>query len=152
MQLVGIPLDINVLKNDQSKSNFLCLCPQCQYNIEGIIFTVDSLINQINHRMQIMYLLFALLIFIVGGITNYASIVTVQRPPLRKSSMGIYILIISIISQYSLLSLLIKIVFILFDSMMTNISYKIISYMHSVSIRYLFWLTINVQRLFAVKL
>lgn len=132
------------LKEDPLKSNFVCLCPRCyygslcQYNIEGMSFTLDSLFNPIDRTIQIVYFVFALIIFLIGGMTNYASLVTFYRPNLRQSSMGIYMSILSIISQYSLLSLLMKIVLILFNLLMNDMTCKIISYLHSVSIRCLF--------------
>ncbi len=135
------------LKEDRWRSDFLCLCPRCyygnlcQFSIEGISFTLDSLIVQINFVLRIIYSIFSLVIFVIGGVTNYASITTFKRPNLRKSSIGIYMIILSIISQYSLFSFMMKIILILFDSLMNNISCKIISYMLSVSIRCSFWLT-----------
>ena len=104
-------------------------------------FTLDSLFNPIYRSIQIVYFVFALMIFLIGGITNYASLVTFYRPNLRESSMGIYISILSIIGQYSLFSLLMKIILILFDFLMSDMTCKIVSYLHSVSIRCLFWLT-----------
>ncbi|CAF3971379.1 unnamed protein product [Rotaria sp. Silwood1] len=135
------------LKEDHMRAKFLCLCPQCyygsscQFNIEGISFTLDLLISQVNLTIQIMYFIFALLIFIIGCITNYAGMVTFKRPKLRKSSIGIYILLVLIINQYSLFSLIMKLFIILFHSLMNDISCKITSYMLSVSIRCSFWLT-----------
>ena len=135
------------LKEDPWKSNFVCLCPRCyygslcQYDIEGMSFTLDSLFNPIDRAVQIVYFVFALMIFLVGGITNYASLVTFSRPNLRQSSMGIYISILSIIGQYSLFSLLMKIILVLFDLLTNDITCKIASFLHSVLIRCLFWLT-----------
>jgi hypothetical protein len=89
-----------------------------------------------------------LLIFFIGGVTNYASFVTFKRPNLRKSSVGIHLLALSLISQYSLFLLIMKMILILFHSLMNDITCKIISYMLSVSIRCSFWLTswIAIQR------
>ncbi len=135
------------LIENRSTSKFLCLCPQChygslcQFSIEGISFTLDSLINQVNRAIRIIYLIFSLLIFVFGGLTNYATIVTFKRPNLRKCSMGIYMMILSVIGQCSLFSLVMKIILIVFDSLMNDISCRIISYMLSVSIRCSFWLT-----------
>jgi hypothetical protein len=134
------------LKENQLKSDFICLCPEChygslcQFNIEGIGFTLDSLIIQISRSVRLMYLVFALVIFVIGGLTNYASIDTFKQSNLQKTSMSIYMLILSLISQYSLFSLIMKIILIRFDSLMNEFSCKIISYMHSVSIRCSFWL------------
>jgi hypothetical protein len=55
--------------------------------------------------------------------------------------MGIYMMILSVIGQCSLFSLVMKIILIVFDSLMNDISCRIISYMLSVSIRCSFWLT-----------
>jgi hypothetical protein len=75
-------------------NDFLCLCPRCyygslcQFSNEGLSFTLDSLIIKASRGIQLMYLIFALLIFITGGVTNYASFITFKRPNLRKSSVG----------------------------------------------------------------
>ena len=135
------------LKENRLKPDFLCLCPACyygslcQFNIEGIGFTVDSLIVQINDTFRMVYFIFICILFIIGGVFNYANILTFKRANLRKMSMRIYMTILSCIGQYSLLSLILKIILILFDSLMNDLSCKIISYMHSVSVRYSFWLT-----------
>jgi hypothetical protein len=135
------------LKEDRWKSDFVCLCSRCyygslcQFSINGIGFTLDSLIILINRIIQIIYLVFAFLICLIGGIFNYATLITFKRPNLRKLSMGIYMIILSLISQYSLFSLIMKIILILFDLLMNDLSCKIISFMHSVSIRCSFWLT-----------
>ena len=139
--------DGRCIKEDQWKSNFLCLCPKCyygslcQFSMEGIGFTFDSLMILINHSIQIIYLIFSILVFILGGILNYATILTFNQTNLRKHSMAIYMRVLSLINQYSLFSLIMKIILILFDSLMNDLSCKILSYMHSVSIRCSFWLT-----------
>jgi hypothetical protein len=85
-----------MFKKNQFPSKFLCICPQChygslcQFSIEGIGFTLDSLINQVNRSIRIIYLISSFLIFFIGGVTNYANIVTFKRSNLRKSSMGVY--------------------------------------------------------------
>lgn len=135
------------LKEDRWRSDFLCLCPKCyygslcQFSIEGIGFTLDSLLTHVNRIIQILYLVFALIMFMIGGVFNHANLVTFKRANLRKTSIGIYMFILSLVSQYSLFSLLMKIILILFDSLMNDISCKIISYMLSISLRCSFWLT-----------
>lgn len=143
------------LKEDQSKSEFVCLCRQCyygklcQFSIESVGFTLDSLIIQIKKSIQVISLIFSFLIFFIGGITNYANLITFKRPNLRKTNIGIYLILFSLTSQYCLFSLVLKIIIILFDSLMNKLTCKIISYMLSVSIRYSFWLTswISIERL-----
>ncbi len=46
----------------------------------------------------------------------------------------VWVFILSIIVQYSLFSLIMKIILIVFDSLMNNISCKIISYIYSMFI------------------
>ncbi|CAF1168785.1 unnamed protein product [Adineta steineri] len=134
------------LKDDPSSSTFLCLCPQCytgkscQFNNEGLSFTLDSILIEINHIVRILYLILTILIFLIGGIINYASIITFKRPVLRKTSIGFYILTVSIISQCSLFSLIMKIHLILFNVLMNDISCKIVSYLLSVTTQCSFWL------------
>lgn len=136
------------LKGDRLKMNdFLCLCPRChygtlcQFNNNGLSSTLDSLILQVSHRYQIMYFVFVFLIFFIGVVTNYASFITFKRVNLRKSAVGIYLLLLTFSSQCSLFSLIMKMILILFNSFMNDISCKIISYMLSISIRYSSWLT-----------
>lgn len=138
--------DGKCLTENRLKSNLVCLCPRCyygslcQFSNQGIGFTLDSLVIQISSGVRLMYFVLSLLIFFIGGVTNYASIVTFKRLNLRKTSMGIYMLILSTLSQYSLFSLILKIILILFSWLMNNVSCKIISYLHSVSIRCSFWI------------
>ncbi len=135
------------LIEDRSRANnFLCLCPPChygrfcQFSGEGLSLTLHSVILQVSDGYRITYFICAFLIFLVGGITNYATIVTFKRPNLYNSSMGVYLLFYSIISQITLFSLTLKIVQIFFDSLMNDNSCKIISYIVSISIRCSFWL------------
>jgi hypothetical protein len=134
------------IRGDLQKSDeYFCQCSKCHYGTvcqfsnDRLRYTLDSLIIQMSRGFRIMYSVFALLIFLVGGMNNYASFITFKRPNLRNSGVGIYLLILSLTSQYS--SLIMKIILILFDSLLNDISCKIISYMLSVSIRCSFWLT-----------
>jgi hypothetical protein len=104
-------------------------------------FTLDSLIVQESYVVQLIYLTITAVIFCLGGFTNYASFVTFKRSIPRKIGAGNYLLIISILNEISLLSLLMKMIHIVFNSYFGNISCKLITYILSVSVRYTHWIT-----------
>ena len=108
-KIIISPVLIILVSYASSKANLVCLC---QYNIEGMSFTLNSLFNSIYRSIQIVYFVFALIIFLIGGMTNYTCLLTFYRPNLRQSSMGIDNSILSIIEEYSLFSLLVKIILI----------------------------------------
>ncbi|UJR06810.1 hypothetical protein I4U23_011097 [Adineta vaga] len=128
-------------------NKFLCICPSCyqgqfcQFDNRQMSFTIDSLIVQENRNVHMIYLIISLLLFLVGGWTNYGSFITFKRPTPRKFNVGYYLLIVSIFNQFSLLSLLCKVIDIYFNSILRIISCKAISFILSISIRYTYWLT-----------
>jgi hypothetical protein len=124
----------------------------CQSNTRQLSFTLDSLIQQDSRGIQTIYLSIALLIFFVGGLTNLASFVTFKRTAPRKFGVGNYLLILSISNQWSLLSLVLKMIEIFFSSLLGDISCKTVSYMLSLSTRYTYWLTswITLERVYTV--
>ena len=143
------------LKGDLRRSNdFLCLCSRChdgalcQFNTEQLGFTLDSLLVDVSFDLQLLYLSLTLLIFLVGAATNSASYVTFQRPKPRKLSVPNYLLVLSVLSQCSLFTLLIKIIHIVFASSVGDLSCKLLSYLLSFVTRSSYWLTswITVER------
>ena len=151
--------------NDQS--DFLCLCPRCyhgqmcQYSTELMSFTLDSLIVkdlQTNPQVFIgIYIFIVLFIFLFGLFNSLISFLTFIRPKPRKTSVGTYLLIISIVDQCSLLLLLFKVIHIILGSNGTLFYYdnlnfyscKIVSYLLSVFTRITYWFTsfITIERL-----
>ena len=136
------------LAGDRSQpKDFVCVCRRChyghlcQYSTEELSFTLDSLIVPNHFKIRLLYLTMAALIFLVGGMTNYASFVTFKRPTPRKVGVGNYLLIMSLANQCSLFFLLSKVNLILFASFSGDIPCKVSSYFLSVSTRYSYWLT-----------
>lgn len=79
------------LKGNSTQSNdFICICQQChyghlcQFSMEEFSFSFDSLIINNHFGVQLLYLIFTIMIFLIGSITNYASFVTFKRPNTRK--------------------------------------------------------------------
>lgn len=149
------------------KNDFMCLCPRCyygqlcQYSNELMSFTLDSLIIkdiQNNPRASIgIYISTLVLMFCFGLFNNLCSFLTFLRPKPRKIGVGNYLFIISIVSQCSLLLLLLKIIHIILGSNGTLFYYKsynlysckIVSYFLSVFPRITYWLTsfVTIDRL-----
>jgi hypothetical protein len=148
--------------------DFICLCPHCrygqlcQYSMELMSFTLDSLIirdivNPLTKSKFIgLYLSLMISIFLLGLVNNFFSYITFQRPKPREYPVGYYLLINTIISQCSLFILLMKIIHIilsstdfLYNNLFNLVLCKTISYLLSVLTRINYWLTswITLQRL-----
>lgn len=124
-------------------------------------FSLDSLIVkdiQKSHRVSSgIFISIALLIFLLGLFNNTSSFLTFIRGKARKSGVGNYLLIISIVDQCSLLFLLFKFIYIILGTNGTLFSYrnlnlyscKVISYLLSISTRLTYWLTsfVTIERL-----
>lgn len=139
-------------------TDFLCLCPRChygsicEYSNEWMSFTLDSLTVKdlyTNATMAIsIYILVTIFIFLFGLFNNLNSFLTFLRPKTRKFGVGIYLLVISVVNQCSLLILLLKFIHIILSSNGTLFYYetfnlyscKIISYFLSVCTRIVNWL------------
>jgi hypothetical protein len=147
------------LQEDRLRTrDFICLCPKChrgsvcEFNTEIQSFSLDSLFAEISFGIALLYLTLTILIFFIGAMTNYASFVTFKRPKPRQLGVGKYLLVISVLSQGSLIVLFMKTMQNLFRSTLTAVSCKIISYMLSVLTRCSFWLTswVTLERLSVV--
>ena len=94
----------------------------CQYSTEWMSFTLDSLIiKDLENNRQVFIgicILIVCLMFLFGLVNNFNSFLTFIRPKPRRSGTGNYLLIISIIDQFSLLLLLLKNSFILYLELM----------------------------------
>jgi hypothetical protein len=157
------------LKGDlkTNKPDFLCLCPRCyhsqlcQFSTELMSFTLDSLMIkdiQTNRELSIgLYVSIILLVFLFALFNNLSSFLTFARPKPRKFGVGNYLLLVSIVNQFSLLFLLAKLVHIILGSngilfyykTLNLFSCKIISYLLSVFTRITYWLTslVTIERL-----
>jgi hypothetical protein len=152
--------------NVVNEPGFLCLCPRCHYghvcefSTLAFSFTLDSLIVKDSSEIRFVYLSIALIIFLIGLFNNICSLVTFKRRATRKSGTGNYLYIVSIVSQLSLLLLLLKIIHILISSnnlldnieSINEITCKTVSYLLSVFTRSTYWLLslISIDRLFLV--
>lgn len=147
------------LIGDQKKINdFLCVCPRChdgtlcQFSNEQLGFTLDSLMAHISFAVRLVYLFLAVVVFLIGGITNSASYVTFQRPKARQLTVANYLLVLSVLSQCSLFTLLIKVIEIVFLSSNSDLPCKLLAYLLSFTTRSFYWLTswITVERVHVV--
>ncbi|CAF1470016.1 unnamed protein product [Adineta ricciae] len=135
-----------LIENRLYQDKYICLCPQCrsgrlcQFMDDGFSFTLHSALLRVHYTYRIIYCLITFLIFIFGGLTNYATLITFNQPNVRNTTVGIYLLFYSIISQLTLLSLTLKSLQILVDFLMNDILCKIISYMLSITMRCSFWM------------
>ncbi|CAF1687586.1 unnamed protein product, partial [Adineta ricciae] len=135
-----------LIENRLYQDKYLCLCPQCrsgrlcQFMDDGLSFTLHSALLRVHYTYRIVYCLITFLIFIFGGLTNYATLITFNQPNVRNTTVGIYLLFYSIVSQLTLFSLILKSLQILVDFLMNDILCKIVSYMLSITMRCSFWL------------
>ena len=147
------------LIGDPRKSNdFLCVCPRChdgtlcQFNTEQLSFTLDSLMADESFAVRLIYLCVTLVAFLVGALTNSASYVTFQRPKPRQLTVPNHLLVLSVLCQCSLLTLLIKVIHIVFLSFTGDLPCKLLSFLLSSTTRSFYWLTswITVERVYFV--
>ncbi|CAF3331924.1 unnamed protein product [Rotaria socialis] len=151
----------------QEKADYLCLCPRChhgrrcQYSTEAMSFTLDSLIVkdiQNNPRLSTgFYILITIIMFLFGFFNNFCTFLTFTRQNQRRVSVEIYLLIIAIVDQCSMLFLLLKVIHIILGSNGSLFHYenlnlyacKVLSYLLSVFTRITYWLTsfVTVERL-----
>ncbi|CAF1312799.1 unnamed protein product [Rotaria sordida] len=153
------------------KSDYLCLCPQCyfgsicQHNTKVLSFNLESLITADLFSSSILiqklsisiYLITVISLFLFGLINNYFCFITFRRPRPSLIGIGWYLFINSIISQISLSTLLLKLIYILLgtQSLITNellnmILCKLISFLLSTSIRMSYWLMgfVTIERVY----
>lgn len=124
----------------------------CQFDIEQLGFTLDSLLVDMLFDVQLIYFSLTLLIFLAGAATNAASFVTFQRPKTRKLSVANYLLVLPVLNQFSLFNLLIKIIHVVFASSVGDLTCKLLSYLLSSTTRSSYWLTswVTVERVLFV--
>ena len=153
----------DVTTNIAKEAKFLCICPDCYYghvcefSTLAFSFTLDSIIIEDSFYIRFIYLFIALLIFFIGLFNNICSFSTFKRRTPRKMGAGNYLFIVSIMSQLSLLLVLLKMTHILISSnnlidnfqFLNMIMCKIISYVLSVTTRSTYWLLslVTIERL-----
>ncbi|CAF3375038.1 unnamed protein product [Rotaria socialis] len=145
----------------QDFNDFICLCPYChsgrlcEFSMQPFTLTLDSLLALDRLPVQLMYIIIAFVIFIVGFFNNFLSIVTFQRAKPLKTSVGNWLFAVTIINQCALFCFLIKLIHISLGSTvgLTNNAWcKAINYLLDVFTRTTFWLTswITVDRLLMI--
>ena len=120
--------------------DFLCLCPSCYegtvcaFNLNPFGFTLDSLLVGYSTKVNVIYMILALLIFMIGFFNNFCSCITFQRAVPRKFPVGNYLLLVTCLNQTDLFCLLFKFIEITFQ-ISGLASCKAISYIFSVLTR-----------------
>ena len=145
----------------QNANGFLCICrsctqgTHCEFSLQAFGFTLDSLLASETTILYIFYMIMVVCLFTYGLFNNYCSFVTFKRTQPRKHGAGNYLMLVTILSQCSLLFLLLKFISISLGTMglATNLSCKMISYLFlSVFTRSTYWLTswITISRLLTI--
>lgn len=161
--------------NEKMTRNYSCICSQCyygercQYNTQVLSFTLESLFradlllssSTIKSKVAFaMYIFLPVFLFIYGIVNNLFSFVTFRRPKPRLNGVAHYLFMGSIVSQFSLLFLIMKIIYILIGirgifshAMPSLILCKILSFSLSSSTRIYYWLTsfVTMERLYVTK-
>ncbi len=145
-------------RGDLKKVNdFICICrpctqgTRCEFSLQAFGFTLDSLLVSEMTTVHIIYISVVVILFCIGLFNNYCSFITFKRTEPRKYGVGNYLLLVTILSQCSLLLFLLKFVSIFLGSigLANNVSCKMIGYLLSIFTRSTYWLTswITVSRL-----
>jgi hypothetical protein len=156
----------DVTVNLAKEPGFLCICPRCyfghvcEFSTLAFSFTLDSLIVKDLFETRFIYLSIVLVIFLIDLFNNICSFSTFKHHAARRVGTGNYLYIISILSQLSLLLLLLKMIHIIISSnnLLDNVETlniimcKTISYLLPVSTRSTYWLLslITIDRLYLV--
>lgn len=157
--------------NQQDRSDFLCICPRClfgsicQYNTHILSFPMESLLtidlfssSQMTRVLSFSaYIIIPVLLFMLGLVNNLLSFVTFKRPKPSLIGVGHYLFANSIVSQLSLLWLVLKITHILIStksfilhSTLNTIMCKTISFLLPTCSRMGFWLAafVTIERVY----
>jgi hypothetical protein len=138
-------------------NDFICLCPhchqgsQCQFSLQAFGTTLDYLLVADSTGIQSMYITFAFVLFLVGFFNNLCAFVTFKRQKPRKTAVGYYLLIVTVLNMCALFCLLIEFVHIRLGSagLTNDVSCKSVNYLLSVFSRSSNWLTtwVTINRL-----
>jgi hypothetical protein len=119
--------------------------------MEAFGFTLDSLLASESMGIQITYIVLSFCFFVIGMFNNLCSYLTFKRPEPRKTKVGNYLFVITILNQCALAILLFRFAHVLLGMFgwTTNVSCKTISYLLSVNTRSTYWLAswVTIDRL-----
>ena len=137
--------------------DFICLCPhcyeglRCEYSLQAFGITLDYLLGPDSTGIQSMYIVFALILFLVGFVNNLCALLTFTRPKPRKTGVGYYLLFVAILNIAALFVLLVEFAHVRLGSagLTNDASCKAVNYLLSVFSRASSWLTtwITISRL-----
>jgi hypothetical protein len=160
-QMVVCIEDVTV--NLAKEPGFLCICPRCyfghvcEFSTLAFSFTLDSLIVKDLIGTRFIYLSITLVIFLISLFNNICSFCTFKRHAARRVGTENHLYIVSMLSQLSLLLLILKMIHIIISSnnlldnveILNIIMCNTISYLLPVSTRSTYWLLslIRIERL-----
>lgn len=149
------------LKGDvqHNKDGFQCFCPDCyhghfcQFSNALMSFTLDSLLlddmQKSGGNGMIIFTCLVSILFVAGSFNNLCSLITFLKINFRQSPVGLILFILSIVDQFCLFILLLKVIYIALGSYGALFGYetlnvyacKIIAYFLAVLTRSHYWLT-----------
>ena len=157
----------------RTKRDYLCLCPschsgsRCQFNFESFSFTLDQLFfDQLlsnDHRTKkftyYSLILFPCLLLLCGLISNICCFVTFRQSKCLHNGIGQYLLSMSVINQWNLIFLLIRLVHLTMiisrpysSPTLDTICCKLLNYLILTTTHIIYWLSsfIAMERLYVV--
>ncbi|UJR12458.1 hypothetical protein I4U23_016634 [Adineta vaga] len=142
---------------------FACVCPECHYGMfcqltmTQYSLTLDSILGQEILTDVFFYqqkpfvkilLTFVILLFFIGINSNLFSLLTFSHIQIRSTGCGFYLLVLSIVSQISLIIFLSRFIYLLISQMtiltnrqFLNISCKLFDFLLQLSISLCDWLS-----------
>ena len=158
------------LRGDPTRStDFVCLCPlcysggQCQFSSKSFSFTLDQLFYTdlvLSHRSRtvvILLIFFSALGFVLAIPNNLFSFVTFHQKSCLRNGVGHYLLTLSVISQFNLALLVVrlthlsmKVVHQSSSPTINTILCKVLNYSLVSSSRMVYWLSslIAIERVY----
>lgn len=157
----------------RTRRDYLCLCPpchsgsRCQFNFESFSFTLDQLffdhlISNDQRAKNLTYyslLLFPSLLLLCGLISNICCFLTFRQSKCLHNGTGQYLLTMSVLNQWNLIFLLIRLVHLTMiisrpysSPILDTICCKLFNYFTLTTTHIIYWLTacIAMERLYVV--
>jgi hypothetical protein len=107
------------LKGDlQNINDFVCICPACvsgdlcQFSSDRFSISLEMLLEKVRWNKPVAHLIIPTLLFLSGLICNGASFVIFATKKPRRTGCGIYLMINSVISQFVLGLLVVRIAYL----------------------------------------
>ena len=100
----------------RNQSDFACVCPKCvsgklcQFSISRFSISLEFLIDKVNWEQY--HFVGPFVFLLVGLIFNGLSLITFVRPRTRQNAVGVFLFANSIVSQFVLISLFIRVVYL----------------------------------------